>query len=46
MKRKIFMKLNYKSANCMLLVFSVPGGKCEYFVHAVGTWGKDGWTAL
>jgi len=45
MKRKIFMKLNYKSTNCTFLIFSVPGGTCEYFVQAVGTWGKDGWTA-
>ena len=26
------MKLNYKSTNCMLLVFSVPGGTCEFFL--------------
>jgi len=42
MKRKIFMELNYKSRNCMLLVLLVCGGTCGYFVYGVGTGGKDG----
>jgi len=50
MKRKniyeSFMKLNWKSTNCTLLIYSVPGGTHTYFVRGCGTWGKESWRAL
>jgi len=40
-KHKVFKKLNYESAKCMLLIFSAPGGKGECFVRDSGKRGIE-----
>jgi hypothetical protein len=40
-KNKVFMEINYDSAKCMLLIFSVPGGKGECSVRDSGKRGKE-----
>jgi len=37
-----FVKLNWKSINFMLLIFSVPGGMHKCFVSDSSTKGKKG----
>lgn len=40
--QEVFIKLNQKSTNCTLLIYSLPGDTCKYFVHDSGTQGTEG----
>ena len=38
---EVFIKLNYKSTNCVLLIFSVPVGPLKYFAPNSCKQGKE-----